>query len=230
MRRRVVRDLGTIIGVVIILSGVVGVNIYMRLEGLQEKFDALRRAYEQEATDKGTELLDWGVLRKTKGSVRSGAKYAEELQPKNGQLVHLMGFMTPIDQFREATHFMLLPLPIECYFCQAPPLRDVMLVKMTKGEAVNLVEEPVMMTGRLVLNSGTGENFFYTLEDATRKTMGETHEKHYGQQHRQEGETMGSDLLKVEDHPGQQPAMEKEKLLPPTELPKPDKSETAPDK
>jgi len=137
-----------------------------------------------------------------------------------------MGFMTPIDQFREATHFMLLPLPIECYFCQAPPLRDVMLVRMTQGETVNMVEEPVMMSGRLALNADGGEKFFYTLENATRSTMGETHEKQFDQQHRQEGRTMGRDLLTVDDHTGQTPAMDQEKLLPPAEIPAPETAES----
>ena len=228
MRRRVVRDLGTIIGVVVILAGVVGVNIYMRLGTLQDKFDKIRRAYEQEATDKGTELLSWELLRKTKGSLRSGAKFDEELLPMAEKAVHLMGFMTPIDQFREATHFMLLPLPIECYFCQAPPLRDVMLVRMVQGETVDLVEEPVLITGRLVLNDGTGDKFFYTLEDATRSTMGETTEKHFDQQHRQEGTTMGRELLEVGDHAGQQPAMPEENLLPPVDVPGTSPSESAP--
>jgi hypothetical protein len=220
--------LGTIIGVVVILAGVVGVNIYMRLENLQAKFDKMRRAYEQAEVEKGTELLDWELLRKTKGSLRSGPKFDGELLPKADQMVNLMGFMTPIDQFREATHFMLLPLPIECYFCQAPPLRDVMLVRLVEGQTVDLVEEPVLISGRLVLSSGTDEKFFYTLEDASRTTIGETTQKRFDQQHRQEGATMGRDLLSVEDHAGQQPAMPEESLLPPVELPGVAPSEPAP--
>lgn len=221
MRRRVVRDLGTIIGIVVILAGIVGVNFYMRLEGLQEKYDKIRRSYEQKATESGTQLLDWELLRKTKGSLRSGPKFDEELRPIAGQTVNLMGFMTPIDQFRNATHFMLLPLPIECYFCQAPPMRDVMLVRMAEGEHVNLVEEPVLISGNLVLNENNGEKFFYTLENASRATMGDTTEKRYTTQHRQEGQTMGRDLLSVDDHAGQQDAPQQEQLLPPVEMPKP---------
>lgn len=227
MRRRVVRDLGTIIGVVVILAGVVGVNFYMRLEGLQEKYDQIRRSYEQQAVQTGTELLDWELLRRTKGSLRSGPTFDEELKTIAGQSVNLMGFMTPIDEFRDATHFMLLPLPIECYFCNAPPMRDVMLVRMTEGERVNMVEEPVLMSGTLKLYAGGEDKFFYTLQNAVRTTMGETTEKRFTQQHRQEGQTMGRDLLSVDDHAGQQPAVAEEQMLPPTELPKPD-AEPAP--
>ncbi len=228
MRRRVVRDLGTIIGVVVILAGVVGVNFYMRLEGLQEKYDKIRRAYEQQAVQKGTELLDWELLRRTKGSLRSGPNFDEELKTIAGQSVNLMGFMTPIDEFRDVSHFMLLPLPIECYFCNAPPMRDVMLVRMTEGELVNMVEEPVLMSGTLKLNNDGEEKFFYSLENATRTTMGETTEKRFTPQHRQEGQTMGRGLLTVDDHAGQQTEPEQAEMLPPTDLPAPDGEATTP--
>ena len=218
MKRRVVRDLGTIVGVVVILAVVVAINVSMRLQGLQKKFDNLRREYETQAVEKGHQLLDWELLRETKGSIRSGAKYDGQITAQDGQVVNLMGFMTPIDQFRAATHFMLLPLPIQCYFCQAPPLRDVMLVRLAEGEAVDLVEEPVMITGKLVLNKDGSQKFFYTIENATRTAEGKTTVKNYGEQHRTEGRTLGKDLL-TPDHAGQQPDLPKEQLLPPAEAP-----------
>ncbi|MCC6489985.1 MAG: DUF3299 domain-containing protein [Candidatus Hydrogenedentes bacterium] len=217
MRRRVVRDLGTIIGVVVILAAVVGINFFMRLEGLQAKYEKIRRQYEAQAAQAGTDVLDWQLLRKTKGSLRAGATFPEDLLPKAGQIVNLMGFTTPIDQFRAATHFMLLPLPIECYFCQAPPMRDVMLVHMAEGEATDMYEEPVMLTGRLVLNEGKGQQFFYTLEDASVTSKGGTATKSYSKQHRQEGQSLGKGL--DPSHAGAVQEMPKEQLLPPAEAP-----------
>ena len=219
MRKRVVRDLGTLIGVVVILAFVVGINMYMRRQGLIDKFDAMRRQFEAQAVQAGTDVLDWELLRDTKGTIRSGAKFPEELLPKAGQIVNLMGFTTPIDQFRAATHFMLLPLPIECYFCQAPPMRDVMLVHMAEGEATDMYEEPVMLTGRLVLNEGKGQQFFYTLEDAIMTSKGGTATKSYSKQHRQEGQTMGKTLDPNSSHAGAVQEMPKEQLLPPAEAP-----------
>ncbi len=219
MRRRVVRDLGTIVGVVVILAAVVGININMRLDTLTEKFEKMRRAYEANAAERGTELLDWEVLRETKGSLGGTVRYDDRLREADGRTVNLMGFMTPIDQFRAATHFMLLPLPIECYFCKAPPLRDVMLVRLAEGEAADLVEEPVMITGQLVLTEGEDSKFYYSLERASRTTEGETTRKTYSQQHRREGQTMGKELLAPPDHVGQIPEQKQEELLPPSEVP-----------
>jgi len=219
LRRRVIRDLGTLLGIVIVLAGVVGVNIYMRLGTLVEKYDRIRRTEEANRTKQGLTLLDWELLRQTKGTTRSGATFPEDLKGKREQIVNLMGFMTPIDQFRDVEHFMLLPLPIQCYFCEAPPMRDVMLVKMAEGDKVNLVEEPVLITGRLILNEGPKQNFFYTLEDATfnMKKGEKLTQKQYNKQHRQEGASMGGKLLEGGEHI--QKTVPDEQLLPPAEVP-----------
>ncbi|MFA6242046.1 MAG: DUF3299 domain-containing protein [Candidatus Hydrogenedentales bacterium] len=219
MRRRVVRDLGTILGIVVVLAVVVGVNIYMRLGDLVEKYDRIRRAEEANRTKQGITLLDWELLRKTKGTTRSGATFPEDLKGKRDQIVNIMGFMTPIDQFRDVEHFMLLPLPIQCYFCEAPPMRDIILVKMAKGDKVNLVEEPVLITGRLILNEGPKQTFFYTLENSTfnMKKDEKLTPKQYPLQHRQEGASQGSKLLEGGEHiPNSVPD---EQLLPPAEVP-----------
>ena len=103
MRRRVVRDLGTIAGIAVILAGVVGLNIYYRLGGLQAKFTAIRKAAEISTAIQGVDLLDWDLLQKTKGSLRSGPTFDKDLvaRAKEGRRSNLMGFMTPIDQFRD---------------------------------------------------------------------------------------------------------------------------------
>ena len=62
---------------------------------------------------------------------------------------------------------LLLPLPIECYFCAMPPQRDVLLVTMREGETASLYNEPVLIRGTLKLQRGPGVKFFYGLENAT---------------------------------------------------------------
>ncbi|MBX7254836.1 MAG: DUF3299 domain-containing protein [Candidatus Hydrogenedentes bacterium] len=205
MRRRVIRDLGTLLGIVVVLAGVVGINIYMRLGTLQEKFDRIRRAEEAKQIQQGRNLLDWELLRLTKGKLGKDTKFPEDLKPKNGTTVNLIGFMTPIDQFRDAEYFMLLPLPIQCYFCEAPPMRDVMLVRMAEGHKVNLVEEPVLITGELVLNEGSAdvfpEKFYYKLTNATFNTKDKNlTPKNIRKQDRQEGAKQGGQLLQGGEH------------------------------
>src|SRR5690606_2197995 len=85
------------------------------------------------------------------------------------RVINIMGYMTPIDEFRDASHFMLLPMPIYCYFCEAPPLRDILLVKMAPGEHVNVADEPVLISGALTLHEGPNQQFFYSVDSASLK-------------------------------------------------------------
>lgn len=226
IRRRVVRDLGTIAGIAVILAGVVGLNIYYRLDSLKAKYDAIRRTAEATRAKQGVELLSWDDLRKTKGNLRSGPTFDPAVveRAKDGRSVNLMGFMTPIDQFKNVSHFMLLPLPIQCYFCEMPPIRDVMLVRMNKGEVVDIVEEPVLISGRLVLNDGPGHKFFYSIEEAT-WAPGHSNKplttKTFSQQHRQESYQLGGQLLEDSAKP-------EEKLLPPVQDEQPAAREVGP--
>ncbi|NUM55581.1 MAG: DUF3299 domain-containing protein [Candidatus Hydrogenedentes bacterium] len=200
MRTRVVRDLGTIAGIIVILAGVVGLNIYYRLDSLKTKYDRIRRGVEHQRKASGMELLDWELLRKTKGSLSSGPRFDPELVKwaKQGRSSNLMGFMTPIDQFKDATHFMLLPLPIECYFCQMPPVRDVMLVRMTEGEVVQMAPEPVLVTGGLSLHEGPKQKFFYSMADSNLQA-GESGQKlsikSFAREHREQGYKEGAKLM-----------------------------------
>ena len=168
MRRRVVRDLGTIVGIVVILAAVVFINGYMRRGTLATEMEKVRRKAESEQITIGTELLSWSLLRETKGTTRSGPALASDLLAKKDTSVNLIGFMVPQYEFRQMTEFILLPLPIECYFCQAPPMREVVLVQMAKDAKVDLVKEPVLISGELTLNEGKGTKFFYVLKNATR--------------------------------------------------------------
>lgn len=167
MRRRVKRDFSIIAGIVLVLGAVVFANYNIRRGDLTEKMDRWRRNVEQERKDGGLELLNWALLRKTKGTYRSGPKFHDKLEPKSGERVDVVGFMVPLEQFRQVSTFLLLPLPLECYFCQRPPMRDIMLVKLANSERkVDIYQEPVIINGDLILNEGPKQKFFYTLEGA----------------------------------------------------------------
>ena len=168
MRRRVVRDLGTIVGIVVILAAVVLVNGYTRRSTLGAEKEEIRRKVETEQMNMGVDLLSWSLLRETKGMSWSGPTFASDLLAKKDTRVNLIGFMVPQYEFRQMTEFILLPKPIECYFCQAPPMREVVLVQMAKDAKVDLAKEPVLITGDLTLNEGKGTKFFYVVKNATR--------------------------------------------------------------
>lgn len=169
MRKRSIRELGTIFVIVIILGAVVVFNGYMRRGTLTEYFEKARRAAEAAQAGMGVPLLEWKLLRETTGTMKSGPKFDEGLLAIRDGEVNIIGFMVPLQEFRQVKEFLLLPLPVQCYFCEAPPMRDVMLVQMAEGEKTDIVNEPVIVSGLLTLNEGAGTKFFYVLKEASRE-------------------------------------------------------------
>ncbi len=208
MRRRVVRDLGTILGIVVILVAVVLVNGYARRGTMAEQFDRMRAKVETEQAAKGSDLLSWELLRKTKGTKWTEPSYDKDLLAKKDTDVNLIGFMVPQYEFRQVTEFLLLPLPIECYFCQAPPMREVVLVEMKKDDKVDFVKEPVLISGNLTLNEGKGAKFFYVIKEASRGTAGQkTHRNNFTNEHIMHGlgAKQAEEAAKQPLLPGQEP-------------------------
>ena len=206
MRKRAMRDLGTVLGVVVILAGVLGANMYMRLESLKEKAIKIREKMEAGIRKDGTELLEWDLLRETKGTMKKGATFSEGLKARDDHLVHIVGFMTPIDQFRNVERFMLLPMPIYCYFCESPPMRDVLLIQMRDGTKVKKMwNEPILVHGDVKLYAEAGEPFFYAIEDAGwgKADEGRLTEKIIEERHRKEMLQMGSQMMQGVGQGGQ---------------------------
>lgn len=165
LRRRVKRDLTVIAGVVIILLIVVLVNYGTGVANLARKFEGVRSGVEERVKSKGIEFLSWKLMRATTGSLRAGGQFVPELVAKDNENVNIIGFMVPLEQFNHMTEFLVLPLPIQCYFCQIPPPRDVMFVKMKEGTDTKLLDNVMLLNGTLKLHKEAGTKFFYTLED-----------------------------------------------------------------
>lgn len=166
MKRRAKRDIGILLGAMVII-GVIGLaNGQLNRLSLATEKDKERNMAIAQRVEMGMEILDWNVIRKTKGSLRKGGRFHPDLQKYNGREVNLMGFMVPGETFRDVTEFMLLPLPIECYFCGIPPERDVMYIELMEGESEDIYDQPVLIIGDLTLNQGPDQQFFYTIDTA----------------------------------------------------------------
>lgn len=166
MKIRAKRDLTIFVGVVFIISVVALMNNFFERSSLAERSEKWRQMVEKERKNKGIDIISWKLLQKTKGNMRTGPTFDEALLPYDKQKIHIVGFMVPLNEFRNMKEFLLLPLPIECYFCQAPPMRDVVIVQMADNEKANLYKEPVLINGTLNLQKGKGVKFFYIISDA----------------------------------------------------------------
>lgn len=203
MRQRTKRDFIAVLGVVVVLIGVFLVNDTFNRGALAAQKDKERRKFESERAKSGMEILRWEHMRATEGTLRSGPTFTEELKQWENKQVNVIGFMVPENEFRDIKEFMLLPLPIECYFCKRPPLHDVMHVVMEEGTSTNLWEQPVLINGVLRLHPGPNDKYFYSIEHAALAPAeeGATLERRYIDpehmlpQHTQEEELMeGIDL------------------------------------
>lgn len=166
MRQRAKRDLIAIVGVILVLALVIFVNYNFNRGALAAAKDKERRHWESVRAESGMEILRWRHMRDTTGSLRHGANFTEELMKWNNKQVNLIGFMVPENEFRDIKDFILLPLPIECYFCGRPPVQDVMNIQMEEGKTTMLAEEPVLVNGVLRLHEGPDQKYFYSITQA----------------------------------------------------------------
>jgi hypothetical protein len=164
--KRLRREFVTILGIALILMAIVFFNTQISRADSYKRYEAMRRSIEAKRIESGMEVLDWDLMRATKGTHRSGARFTEELAAYDGRLVDILGFMVPIREFRNATEFMVLPVPLECYFCESPPLREVLYVSMAPGTTAQVINEPVWLNGTLHLDTEPGSDFFYRLENS----------------------------------------------------------------
>ncbi len=185
--------------------GVWFLNSHMRRTGLKDKMIEWRMSAEAKHTGMGIPLLEWDLLLKTKGGRRTGPTFDSKLASRKGERVGIIGFMAPIYQYRGMTEFLLLPMPIECYFCEAPPMREVILVQVMEGASFDLYREPVYVNGELELYEGPGTKFFYALKDADLGAgdLGtELTPKSVPMEHRRHAPTPDNDMLEGIRRPG----------------------------
>ena len=167
MKRRTKRDLSIFFGALVVIGMLAGLNTQFGRVGMRAEFEKLLLQLEAKEVEKGDLLLEWKYLRKTKGSLKRGGKYADEVLARDGDVTNIIGFMVPQNEFRDVTEFLLLPIPLECYFCSMPPTKDVMLVRMAPGVTTSINIDPVILNGRLKVNQGPGQKFFYEMEHVT---------------------------------------------------------------
>jgi len=167
VRRRAKRDLIVVAGIVAILATIVILNYYLQTGDLYRQYDNMRRQLEEQRAGQGLDLVDWDVIRSTRGRLMTGGQFTDELLAMDGKHVDIIGFMTPLNEFRNISQFILLPVPIECYFCNMPPARDIILVEMAEGQEVDFIHaDPVLVNGHFNVFEGRAK-FFYAITDAS---------------------------------------------------------------
>lgn len=166
MRYRAKRDLIAIGGVVVVIAALFVLNYTFDLGAKVEKYDKIRRTAESDREKEGMDLLKWRYMRDTDGNLRSGPTFTDELKAWDNKQVNLIGFMVPENEFRDVKDFLMLPLPIECYFCKRPPVHDVMAIQMEENTTTKIWDGPILVNGVLRLHEGPNQKYFYSIDHA----------------------------------------------------------------
>jgi hypothetical protein len=114
----------------------------------------------------GRTILNWDLLASTRFDDRSMPHFTPKLAGIDGKSVTLTGYMAPLDDVGAIRNFMLLEIPVGCFYCLVPDPAGIVLVELKTGSATNLRFEPVKVSGRLRLNADDPEDFLYILSDA----------------------------------------------------------------
>lgn len=110
----------------------------------------------------------WSLLRNVEyeeTDVFYEARFSDELQALNGKEVSLKGFIIPLEESRESTHFVLSYFPYaSCFFCGGSGPESV--IEVSTQKPVAFTDKPVTIRGVLRLNNDDPEKLFFALDRA----------------------------------------------------------------
>src|SRR5207244_8110842 len=81
-----------------------------------------------------------------------GGNIPADVKALTGMKLRLHGFMIPMDQAENITHFALVPSLFACCFGQPPQIQHTMVVHTPKGKAVGYFPDEIIVEGSLVVN------------------------------------------------------------------------------
>ena len=111
--------------------------------------------------------LDWGLLAKVDWPRDSKPVMPEPVRALHGQPVTIKGFALPLHEAGEAETLFLAKYPCGCYFCNPPGIADVVVVKVTGGRKVPLLNRPVCVYGTFHAATGSEDDEgLYAITDA----------------------------------------------------------------
>ena len=91
--------------------------------------------------------------------------FAKEVKMLEGKTVEVRGYVLPTEGYKSQKRFMFSSLPYNvCFFCGGAGPETVMEVTSKQGIAVS--NEPIILRGKLQLNSGDVNKLMYALIDA----------------------------------------------------------------
>ncbi|MEM6783918.1 MAG: DUF3299 domain-containing protein [Bacteroidota bacterium] len=112
--------------------------------------------------------INWDTLAQVELQRQDGRfvpNFAPEVDGLNGQEVEIQGFIFPIQQTLEQTHFILIAFPLaDCFYCL--PGASESMIEVKTAQPVDFTYDPVTITGTLEVLESDPMGMYYRLSDA----------------------------------------------------------------
>ena len=90
--------------------------------------------------------------------------YSDEVKALDGQIIEIKGYIIPVEGYKSHKEFVFSAFPYNmCFFCGGAGPETVM--EVTALEAVKYTAEPIVIKGKLQLNSGDINRLLYSITD-----------------------------------------------------------------
>jgi hypothetical protein len=92
-----------------------------------------------------------------------GGNIPDDVKRLTGTKVRVQGFMIPLDQADNISHFSLVPSLFACCFGQPPQIQHTIIVNCPKGKAVSYFPDEITVEGKLKVDEKKEDGFIVSI-------------------------------------------------------------------
>ena len=92
-----------------------------------------------------------------------GGNIPDDIKKLNGAKIRVRGFMIPLDQADNISHFSLVPSLFACCFGQPPQIQHQIVVHTPKGKAVGYYPDEIVCEGTLKVEEKKDEGYIVSI-------------------------------------------------------------------
>lgn len=92
-----------------------------------------------------------------------GGNIPEDIKKLNGTKIRVQGFMIPLDQADNISHFSLVPSLFACCFGQPPQIQHQIVVSTPKGKAVGYYPDEIVCEGTLKVEEKKDDGYIVSV-------------------------------------------------------------------
>lgn len=116
--------------------------------------------------------IDFRMLETTELKRQPPPIYTDKMEGLDGEMVQMVGYMTPYNSLKDMREFMIMPNATGCYYCAPPSPTQVALIRQAGNVERPFINEPILVEGRLDLWKTASADpahkmFLYVIKDAT---------------------------------------------------------------